>query len=75
LHIISLDTFEQVLKEQYLAFSNGGSYNVLQTISASNLVRTDSVDKVINAIDLEKPMYEVADPEVFAGTSRIMGLK
>ncbi|MFZ2097298.1 MAG: phosphosulfolactate synthase [Anaerolineales bacterium] len=66
MHIISLDTFEQVLKEQYLTFSNGGSYIVLQNISASNLVRTDLVDKIINAINLEKPMVEVADPEVFA---------
>jgi len=37
--------------------------------------RTDVVAKIINALGLEKPMFEVADPEVFAWYVKNYGLE
>ncbi len=56
--------------QQAKRFVNAGAYMIM--IESEGITenvttwRTDVVAKIINAIGLEKPMFEAADPEVFA---------
>ncbi len=56
--------------QQARRFVDAGAYMIMiesEGITENvNTWRTDVVAKIINAIGLEKPMFEAADPEVFA---------
>jgi phosphosulfolactate synthase (CoM biosynthesis protein A) len=54
--------------QQAKRFVDAGAYMIESEGITENVTnwRTDVVAKIINAIGLEKPMFEAADPEVFA---------